>query len=138
MEPAAKVSDVLGAADTRLRDLLGEETRQPVPTTSETRRSIPSSQTVSAVFAALAENVKRLTATIAGATAEDWRRAGPCDGATAGELVWLALHDATHHLEDAELLLDAAWARHEAPRPAANIRSQPPKSPSCLKGVAAT
>jgi hypothetical protein len=123
MEPAAKVSDVLGAADTRLRDLLGEEALEPVPTATETRRSFASPQTIPAVFAALAENVRRLTATIAGATTEDWRRGEPDEGATPGELVWLALHDATHHLEDAELLLDAAWARSEAPRPAADIHS---------------
>jgi hypothetical protein len=125
MEPAVKVAEALGAADNRLRDLLGEETTDRVPVATEPQRSVPSRQTVSAVFADLAENVSRLTETIAGATSEDWRRREPHDGATAGEIVWLALHGATHHLEDAELLLDAACARGKEPRPATGLYSLP-------------
>jgi len=128
MEPAAQVSDVLGTANSRLRVLLGEETLEAVPMATETGRSLPTAQTLSAVSAALAANVGRLTATISGATSEDWRRREAHDGITAGELVWRALHDATHHLEDAELLLDAA-SQSAAPRsPITDIhaRSAPP------------
>jgi phospholipase C len=53
MEPAAQVSDVLGAATSRLRDLLGEEPLEPVVATTDTQRSILSPQTLSAVLAAL-------------------------------------------------------------------------------------
>lgn len=116
IEPAVQVSEVLGDTDTRLRDLFGDEPLEPVPTADAT---------ISAVFAALAENVRRLTATIAGATTEDWRRGEPYDGPSAGELVWLALHDATHHLEDAELLLDATLAPDHAPRPPTILHSVP-------------
>lgn len=107
MDPAAQVSEVLAAANRQLRELLGEETleqdraRMAAPTTSPT---------TSAVLSTLARSVRRLTATIKGTTTEDWRRPRPDDAGTAAELVWLALHEATHHLEDAELLLDAASA----------------------------
>ena len=125
MEPAAKVSDVLGAATGRLRDLLGEEGLEPVVTTADIQGSIPSPQTLSAVLTALDENVRRLTATIAGATTEDSRRREPDTGTTPGELVWLALHDATHHLEDAELLLDAAPGQAATTCHASGIHSVP-------------
>jgi hypothetical protein len=131
MEPAVRVADVLGAADSGLRDLLGEDAFQPVLVATVAQRSVPSRHTASEVRAALADNVRRLTATIAGATTEDWRRREPYHGATPGELVWLALHDATHHLEDAELLLDATSAPGTGPRPATDIHSVPdPKRPA--------
>ena len=104
---------------------VGEEGLEPVVTTADIQGSIPSPQTLSAVLTALDENVRRLTATIAGATTEDWRRREPDTGATPGELVWLALHDATHHLEDAELLLDAAPGRAATTRHASGIHSVP-------------
>jgi hypothetical protein len=126
MEPAVRVSDVLGAADMRLRDLFDEETLDPVHPPTESRRFVASRQAASAVFTALAENVRRLTATIAAATTADWRRREPYDGPTAGELVWLALHDATHHLEDAELLLDATLTPGETRRPPADLHSVGP------------
>ena len=121
MEPAAQVSDVLAGADRRLRALLGEEALPAVPAALDMQPSIRSAQTLSMVLATLSENVRRLTATIAGATTQDWRRPAPGDGSTAGQMVWLALHDATHHLEDAELLLDAASARATTLRPVTDI-----------------
>ncbi len=113
MEPAARVSDALGIANHRLRELLGEEGVPPnAPIGSPTPHLAPW-----ALLASLAENVSHLTATIDGATAEDWYRPRP-DGPTARQLVWLALHDAIHHLEDAELLgIKAALAATtQAPR----------------------
>ncbi|MDQ1393697.1 MAG: hypothetical protein QOF30_2674 [Acidimicrobiaceae bacterium] len=116
LEPALRVAHVLAAADRGLRHLFGDDALQPIAAATETPRSVPSRPTVSQVRAALADNARRLTATIAGATTQDWRRRQPHHGATPGELVWSAVHDATHHLEDAELLLDATTApeRHQA------------------------
>jgi hypothetical protein len=95
LEPAAHVSAVIAAANHRLRGLLGEEAPSGAP---------------GSTVAALQENLARLIATICAATAHDWYRSRPDNGATAGEVVWLALHEATHHVEDAELVLDAASA----------------------------
>lgn len=112
MEPAMHVSDVLATANSRLRELFGEDTLGPLPAAGPiTRRWEPAN-----VRASFAENVRRLTTTIDGATAEDWYRARPDSGATAAQLVWLALHDATHHLEDVEILLDAALSTDGSPR----------------------
>jgi hypothetical protein len=112
MEPAAQVSQVMGGADSRLRDLFGEEEAEPVPVAIEGAELAPAEQlrTPAAVLIALDGNVSGLVATITSATATDWDCPRPDDGATANEMVWLALHDATHHLEDAELLVDAALA----------------------------
>lgn len=107
MEPAVRVSDVLAAADRRLRTLLDEDMLDPVPRARGEQ-----------AIDLLAEAVRRLTGTIAGSTTEDWRRRESKGGATAGELVWLALHEATHHLEDAELLLDSA-TNGDPPEPGA-------------------
>lgn len=101
---SAQVSDVFAAANRSLRELLGEEALAPVPTRVEasgwtTRRRAPSE--------VLAENVRRLASTIAGATAKDWYRDRPVEAGSAGGMIWLALHQATHHLEDAELTLDS-------------------------------
>jgi len=101
LEPAAHVSAVVAAANHRLRAMLGEEPQAEVPAATEAPGSRAS---------ALAENLRRLIATIGGATAHDWQRPRPDNGATAGEVVWLALHEATHDIEDAELVVDAASA----------------------------
>jgi hypothetical protein len=84
---------VVAAANCRLRSLLSEEPQPENPGA-----------------AALAENIGHLIATICAATAYDWYRSRPDSRATAGEVVWLALHEATHDIEDAELILDAASA----------------------------
>ena len=115
MEPAERVAPVLGAANTRLCDLLGEENLVPVlatvvPLASERARRSPS-----AVLGSLEDKVRRLVATIEGATASDWCRTRPGDGATPGEVVWLAVHDATHHVEDAELVLDGRVGGRPSP-----------------------
>lgn len=124
MEPASQVSLVLGTANRRLRVLLGEEDPQTVVSPPEganlawaTGRALPSAE-----LAALARSVRDLVSTIEAATTQDWDRPRPDSGATAAEMVWLALHAATHHLEDAELILDAAlaggpaaWSRVEDP-----------------------
>ncbi|MDQ6838121.1 MAG: hypothetical protein M3137_07295 [Actinomycetota bacterium] len=49
----------------------------------------------------MAVNADRLIATIDAATAAEWESARL--GTDAAEVVWLALHAATHHLDDAEL-----------------------------------
>jgi hypothetical protein len=112
MVPAVQVSELLHVADSRLRDLLGEENLHLVPAALEAPDPGAAAEglTPAAVLASITESVGRLTATIVGATTEDWYRLRPNRGATAGEVVWLAVHAATHHLEDAELLLDAALA----------------------------
>jgi hypothetical protein len=108
MEPAAKASAVLGATNDRLRELLGEETAEPVPIAMEGAGLAPDGQRQA--LDSLGDNVRSLVATIEGATTQDWHRVCPDTDATAADMVWLALHDARHHLEDAELVLDAALA----------------------------
>jgi hypothetical protein len=116
MEPAVRVATVLAAADRALRARLGEEQLEAVVIPIERPEAGVGRLAPSAVLGSVAESVARLTATIAGATAEDWYRSRD-DGVTAGQVVWLALHAATHQLEDAELVLDgsigerpSAWA----------------------------
>jgi hypothetical protein len=115
MEPAERVADGLGAANSRLRDLLGEDPQEPDPVTfSAPGVSVRRSPTT--VLAALTDNVGHLVATVDGATADDWYHRRHDSGATAGEVVWLALHDLTHQLEDAERLVDVASASDPEPR----------------------
>jgi hypothetical protein len=125
MEPAVKVSEVLRIADGRLRTLLGEDLLDPIPGARHKEGTGSSAPTFAAVIAVLNATVRRLTGTIAGSTTEDWRRSDPDSGATAGELVWLALHEATHHLEDAELLLDSATNSGEQVHEAPGLHSVP-------------
>jgi hypothetical protein len=116
IEPAARVAIVLDAADRALRRQLGEEEPGPMASLINEPSPVAGRLVPAAVLGSLAESVRRLTATIAGATAEDWYRRRGGD-VTAGQVVWLALHAATHQLEDAELVLDgsvgerpSAWA----------------------------
>jgi hypothetical protein len=127
MEPAGQASAVLGAADDRLRELLGEEIAEPVPMGIEGAELAPDAPR--RALASLEQNVRSLVAAIEGATVQDWDRARTDNDATVAELVWLALHDARHHLEDAELVLDAAladgpaaWAREDAQLPEVHFR----------------
>ena len=108
MEPAVKVSAVLGAANDRLREMLGEESAESVPIAIGGAGMAPDRQRQA--LDSLGNNVRALVATIEGATTQDWHRVCPENDTTAAEMVWLALHDARHHLEDAELVLDAALA----------------------------
>lgn len=116
IEPAARVATVLDAADRALRRQLGEERSESTANLIGEPSPVAGRLVPAAVLGSLAESVSRLTATIAGATAEDWYRSRG-DDVTAGQVVWLALHAATHQLEDAELVLDgsvgerpSAWA----------------------------
>jgi hypothetical protein len=111
MQPADHACAVLAGVNQRVRDHLGEEALDPIHPVLLTPRSVTSPQTFLRILASLAENVRRLTATISGATTEDWRHRHPDGGATAGELVWRALHEAIHHLEEAGILLDGAAVR---------------------------
>jgi hypothetical protein len=127
MEPAAQVSAVLGATDHRLRELLGEEIAGPVPLGIE--GVAPGQDLQQLALTSLGDNVRSLIATLEGATTQDWHRVNPDNDATAAEMVWLALHDARHHLEDAELVLDAAlmsgpaaWASGEDQLPEVHFR----------------
>lgn len=119
-EAVAQVSAALGATNENLRELLGEEIAEPVPMLLEAE---PALQAQAGVLALLAGTVGLLVATIEGATVQDWERPRPHTDATAAEMVWLALHDAKHRLQDAEAVLDAALAR--TPGAWANADEQP-------------
>ncbi len=108
VEPAGRVSAVLDAANSRLRYLLRGATGEPAAVPIETPQPAPERRAFPAVLVSLAENAGRLAATINGATAEDWYRVRPDNGVTSGDVGWLGLHDATHHVEDAEVVVDGA------------------------------
>jgi len=108
-ESATRIADVLAGADRGLRHLLGEpDPAPPDPTPPTLKIYAPRAAEISTSTAALASVVAmadRLIRTIAGATTEDWYRRRPGADVSAAELVWLALHEAVHHLEDADLAL---------------------------------
>jgi len=110
MESVLEMSAVLSAATLRLCDLLGEDAAELIGAAIVTPGSATATQGPPAVLASISENVGRLVTTVEGATTEDWYRTRPDHGVTAVDLVWSALHEATHHLEDAELSLRAALA----------------------------
>lgn len=62
------------------------------------------------VLASFVETAAVLVAAIDTIGAEAWDRPRPGGDTTAGNIVWLALHDATHHLEDADLAVPSALA----------------------------
>lgn len=108
-ESASRIAEVLARADRRLRRLLGEpDPAPPDPTPPTLKIHAPQAAAISTSTAGLASVIAmadRLIRTIAGATTEDWYRRRPGADVSAAELVWLALHEAVHNLEDADLAL---------------------------------
>jgi hypothetical protein len=121
LEPAVQVSSVVAATTDHLRELLSEAT-MPEATMTDVGAATDAAGSLAATLAA---NFRRLIAAIDAATTRDWYRPRPDNGATAGETVWLALHEATHHIEDAELVLAAGTARNQA------AQRQPDPSEPC-------
>ncbi len=122
VEPAARLAVMLSASDRRLRSLLGEHELPPPENGPPTLRifASPSADPVVADRPpSLAESADGLVRAIAGATTEDWYRRRPREGISAAELVWLALHDAMHYLED----IDLAVARTTSQTPRRGPRS---------------
>ncbi len=106
MASVLRACSVLAAANRDLCQLVGTEAPKLAPAQVH-------ASSAGAILASVVENADRLIATIDVATAARWEsaRLGPA----AAEMVRLALHDANHHLEDAELPFRAlARAAHPA------------------------
>ena len=106
MALAERVATVLATVNGTLRNLFGEDSPEPGSMGIAGQAPSRARRTPTAGIAALDEIVRRLVATIEGATAEDWDKDRPDGRATANEVAWRALHDAIHHVEDVELVLD--------------------------------
>lgn len=105
LELAAGAADVLGQAG-------GAVASGPPTVVSLAPASC--ALTRASVRATLVEHTAALVAAIEGAGAQEWERARPAGAVRPSEVVWLALHDATHRLEDAELAVRGALTRHSS------------------------
>ncbi|MDQ6617373.1 MAG: hypothetical protein M3083_22155 [Actinomycetota bacterium] len=97
---AGRVLAVLASTDRRLRRLFAEP--EPWTTVGDAPCESPG---IARLAASAADTAERLVVTIASASAEDWFRRRSDQDVSAAELTWLALHEATHYLEDVELAL---------------------------------
>lgn len=114
LESVAMVGRTLGGANTRLRHGFGVDADE-----QEVARI---TLTPPGVLASVVVAAERLVATINGATTRAWEGTRLDDGTAVAEMLWLALHDAVHHLEDAELALRARGRASHPAGAAADLR----------------
>lgn len=103
---AQHAADALAALDDHLRALIGDA----LPGSADASTDVPvaaaeaSESEPARVLDALTRTGTRLARTIIGATDADWRQAATIGGLRPLELVHRTLHEAFHHLHDAERL----------------------------------
>lgn len=85
----------------------------------------------------VAESADRLVATIEAVSDETWGDARFANGPSVTELVWLALHDAIHFLEDTDLVLRTPTTTQPPASPATELLDVPGPAPGRVAGAAA-
>jgi hypothetical protein len=112
LEPAYYASGLLAFAVSQVRRMSGLD--DEIFSTTGTTIDAVATETIARGTAIVLSNLfdcsDRLTQTIEDMTDREWTLFVAVYGASAGQLVWLALHGAIHHLEDTELGLEIASA----------------------------
>jgi hypothetical protein len=118
LEPVYYASGLLAFAVSEVQRMTGRE-HEAIPTAGTTIEAV-AADTIGRGTAIVLSNLfacsDRLIRSIEDTTDRQWSYFMADYGVSVGQLVWLALHGAVHHLEDAELTLAIATGRLLGPR----------------------
>jgi hypothetical protein len=118
LEPVYYASGLLAFAVSQVRLRTGRED-EAIPTAGSTVDAVATDAVgrgTAIVLSNLFACSDRLTRSIEDTTDREWSYFMADYGVTVGQLVWLALHGAVHHFEDAELTLAIATRHLLGPR----------------------